>query len=185
MPQPTDGLIWTARTRSKDCVVVGVSVRAEALFQRTDTMTRSPNVSQAPSRNATHAGEFLNAGVVRTHHARGTLLSLAAGGLIAVLTSHASAQSAYPPMETSQGVSQAGASQPNASQPSASQPNATQRNLSSMERNQEYASLDERIESVVRRTLDAQQRAEAAARERMTMERSMAANDFPVPLNLE
>jgi hypothetical protein len=88
-------------------------------------------------------------------------------------------------METSQAVSQAGASQPNASQPSASQPNATQRNLSSMERNQEYASLEERIESVVRRTLDAQQRAEAAARERINMEHSMAANDFPVPLNLE
>jgi len=138
-------------------------------------MTRSPNVSQAPSRNATHAGEFLTADVVKTHHARGTLLSLAAGGLIALFTSHASAQSAYPPMETSQGVGQA----------SASQPNTTQRNMSSVERNQESASLDERIESVVRRTLDAQQRAEAAARERVNMERSKAGTDLPVPLNLE
>ena len=57
--------------------------------------------------------------------------------------------------------------------------------MSSMERNQESASLDERIESVVRRTLDAQQRAEAAARERVNMERSKAGTDLPVPLNLE
>ena len=142
-------------------------------------MTRSPNVSQTPSRNATDAGEFLTARVVRPHHGRGTLLSLLAGGLIALFTSHARAQSAYPPMETSQGISQAGASQPSASQPN------TTRNMSSMERNQESASLDERIESVVRRTLDAQQRAEAAARERVNMERSKAGTDLPVPLNLE
>ena len=121
-------------------------------------MTRSPNVSQCSFCAANHASARHAARVTRLHHTRGTLLSLAAGGLIAVFTSHASAQSAYPPMETSQGVSQAGASQPNASQPNASQPsapqpNATQRNMSSMERNQEYASLDERIESVVRRTL--------------------------------
>jgi len=148
-------------------------------------MTRTPNVSQTPSRTATDAGEVLTARAVRTHHARGTLLSLAAGSLIALCTSHVNAQSAYPPMETSQGVSQAGASQPNASQPSASQPNATQRNMSSMERSQEYASLDERIESVVRRTLDAQRRAEATERARMNMERSRTASDYPVPLNLE
>ena len=143
-------------------------------------MTRSLTVYHPPSRDAIGAREFLNARVARPQHQRGTLLSLAAGGLIAVFTSHASAQSAYPPMETSQGVSQAGASQP-----SASQPNATQRNMSSMERSQEYASLDERIESVVRRTLEAQQRAEAAERQRINMERARAANDYPVPLNLE
>ena len=143
-------------------------------------MTRSPNVSQCSSCAANHASARHAARVTRLHHTRGTLLSLAAGGLIAVFTSHASAQSAYPPMETSQGVSQAGASQP-----SASQPNATQRNMSSMERSQEYASLDERIESVVRRTLEAQQRAEAAERQRINMERARAANDYPVPLNLE
>ena len=148
-------------------------------------MTRSPNVSQCSFCAANHASARHAARVTRPHYTRGTLLSLAAGGLIAVFTSHASAQSAYPPMETSQGVSQAGASQPNASQPNASQPNATQRNMSSMERNQEYASLDERIESVVRRTLEAQQVAEAAERERINMERARAANDYPVPLNLE
>ena len=138
-------------------------------------MTRSPNVSQCSSCAANHASARHAARVTRPHHTRGTLLSLAAGGLIAVFTSHASAQSAYPPMETSQGVGQA----------SASQPNTTQRNMSSVERNQESASLDERIESVVRRTLDAQQRAEAAARERVNMERSKAGTDLPVPLNLE
>lgn len=138
-------------------------------------MTRSPNVSQAPSHNATDAGEFPGARVARSHHPRGTLLSLAAGGLIAAFTSLASAQSAYPPMETSQGVGQAGASQPN----------ATQRNMSSMERSQEYASLDERIESVVRRTLDAQQRAESAERERLNMEREKAADRYPSSLSVE
>jgi len=70
------------------------------------------------------------------------------------------------------------------------QPRFSQRTLTSPEqsqsdRGQEYASLDDRIESVVRRTLAAQQRAEAAERERMNMARESAANEYPVPLNLE
>jgi hypothetical protein len=70
------------------------------------------------------------------------------------------------------------------------QPRFAQRTLTSPEqsqsdRGQEYASLDDRIESVVRRTLAAQQRAEAAERERMNMARTDAANEYPVPLTLE
>jgi len=70
------------------------------------------------------------------------------------------------------------------------QPRYSQRTLTSPEqtqsdRGQEYASLDDRIESVVRRTLANQQRAEAAERERMNIERTNAANEYPVPLNQE
>lgn len=143
-------------------------------------MMRSPNLSQTLSRTAPHAGALPSARAVNPPCARGALLSLVAGGLIAVCTPHTSAQSAYPPVDTSAGASQSGASQPSASQPAASQ-----RNMSSMDRGQEYASLDARIESVVRRTLEAQQRAEAAERERLNMERASSANDLPVPLNLE
>jgi hypothetical protein len=86
-------------------------------------------------------------------------------------------------MEASTEIAQAG-------QGPATQPRFTQRSLTSPEqsqsdRGQEYASLDERIESVVRRTLATQQRAEAAERERMNMANANRANEYPVPLNQE
>ena len=117
-------------------------------------------------------------------YARGTVvLGLAAGLLMALFTSQTRAQSAYPPMEVSAETGQAG-------QGPTAQPRYSQRTLPSPEqtqsdRGQEYASLDDRIESVVRRTLANQQRAEAAERERMNTARTNAANEYPVPLNLE
>jgi len=111
------------------------------------------------------------------------LLGLSAGLLMALFTSQTQAQSAYPPMEVSAETAQAG-------QGPTAQPRYSQRSLTSPEqgqsdRGQEYASLDDRIESVVRRTLANQQRAEAAERERMNMARTNAANEYPIPLNQE
>ena len=111
------------------------------------------------------------------------LLGLSAGLLMALFTPHARAQSAYPPMEVSAETGQA--AQGPSVQPRFSQSTLTSPEQSQSDRGQEYASLDDRIESVVRRTLAAQQRAEAAERERMNMARENAANEYPVPLNLE
>jgi len=111
------------------------------------------------------------------------LLSLSAGLLVALFTSQARAQSAYPPMEVSAETGQAG--QGPTAQPRFSQRAMTLPEQGQSDRGQEYASLDDRIESVVRRTLASQQRAEAAERERMNMARTDAANEYPVPLNLE
>jgi hypothetical protein len=106
------------------------------------------------------------------------LLGLSAGLLMALFSPHTRAQSAYPPMEVSAETGQAAQGQ-------TAQPRFSQRTLTSPEQGQEYASLDDRIESVVRRTLAAQQRAEAAERERMNMARADAANGYPIPLNQE
>ena len=120
----------------------------------------------------------------QSQRTRGAMvLGLSAGLLIALFTSQTQAQPAYPPMEVSTETGQAG-------QGPTAQPRYSQRSLTSPEqgqsdRGQEYASLDDRIESVVRRTLASQQRAEAAERERMNMARTDAANEYPVPLNLE
>ena len=111
------------------------------------------------------------------------LLSLSAGLLVALFTTQTRAQSAYPPMEVSAEGGQAGQG-PN-TQPQYSQRNPTSPEQTQSDRGQEYASLDSRIESVVRRTLANQQRAEAAERERMNTERTNSANEYPVPLNLE
>ena len=111
------------------------------------------------------------------------LLGLSAGLLTALFTPHARAQSAYPPMEVSAETGQA-AQGPNA-QPRFSQRTLTSPEQSQPDRGQEYASLDNRIESVVLRTLAAQQRAEAAERERMNMASTDAANGYPIPLNQE
>ena len=111
------------------------------------------------------------------------LLGLSAGLLMALFTPHTRAQSAYPPMEVSAETGQAAQGQ--TAQPRFSQRTLTSPEQSQSDRGQEYASLDDRIESVVRRTLAAQQRAEAAERERMNMARENAANEYPVPLNLE
>ena len=119
-----------------------------------------------------------------SRRARGAiLLNLSAGLLVALFTTQTQAQSAYPRMEVSAETGQAGQG-PNA------QPRYSQRTLPSPEqtqsdRGQEYASLDDRIESVVRRTLANQQRAEAAERERMNIARTNAANEYPIPLNQE
>jgi len=116
--------------------------------------------------------------------ARGAmLLGLSAGFLMVGFTTHAQAQSAYPTIEVSAETGQA--AQGPAAQPRFSQRTLTSPEQSQSERGQEYASLDDRIESVVRRTLAAQQRADAAERERMNMARADAANEYPVPLNLE
>jgi len=111
------------------------------------------------------------------------LLGLSAGLLIALFTSQTRAQSAYPPMEVIAETGQAGQG-PN-TQPRYSQRNPTSPEQTQFDRGQEYASLDDRIESVVRRTLANQQRAEAAERERMNTARTNAANEYPVPLNQE
>ena len=111
------------------------------------------------------------------------LLSLSAGLLVALFTTQTRAQSAYPPMEVSAETGQAGQG-PN-TQPRYSQRNTTSPEQTQSDRGQEYASLDDRIESVVRRTLANQQRAEAAERERMNNARTNSANEYPVPLNLE
>ena len=111
------------------------------------------------------------------------LLSLSAGLLVALFSPHTRAQSAYPPVEVSAETGQAAPGQ--TAQPRFSQRTLTSPEQSQSDRGQEYASLDDRIESVVRRTLAAQQRAEAAERERMNMARENAANEYPVPLNLE
>ena len=120
----------------------------------------------------------------QSQRTRGAMfLSLSAGLLVALFTSQARAQSAYPPMEVSAETGQAG--QGPTAQPRFSQRAMTSPEQGQSDRGQEYASLDDRIESVVRRTLATQQRAEAAERERMNMERANTANEYPVPLNLE
>jgi hypothetical protein len=86
-------------------------------------------------------------------------------------------------MEASTDIAQA--AQGPTTQPRFSPRTLTSPEQSQSDRGQEYASLDERIESVVRRTLASQQRAEAAERERMNMERANTANEYPVPLNQE
>ena len=119
-----------------------------------------------------------------SQRARGAiLLSLSAGLLVALFTTQTRAQSAYPPMEVSAETGQAGQG-PN-TQPQYSQRNTTSPEQTQSDRGQEYASLDDRIESVVRRTLANQQRADAAERERMNNARTNSANEYPVPLNLE
>ena len=111
------------------------------------------------------------------------LLSLSAGLLVALFTTQTRAQSAYPPTEVIAETGQAGQG-PN-TQPRYSQRNTTSPEQTQSDRGQEYASLDDRIESVVRRTLANQQRADAAERERMNNARTNSANEYPVPLNLE
>ena len=119
-----------------------------------------------------------------SHRTRGAILmSLSAGLLVALFTTQTRAQSAYPPMEVSAETGQAGQG-PN-TQPRYSQRNTTSPEQTQSDRGQEYASLDDRIESVVRRTLANQQRADAAERERMNNARTNSANEYPVPLNLE
>ena len=111
------------------------------------------------------------------------LLGLSAGLLTALFAPQPRAQSAYPPMEVSAENGQA--AQGPTAQPRFSQRNLTSPEQSQSDRGQEYASLDDRIESVVRRTLATQQRAEAAERERMNVAHSNAADGYPVPLNQE
>jgi len=116
--------------------------------------------------------------------ARGAkFLGLSAALLMALFTTQTRAQSTYPPMEASTDIAQA--AQGPTTQPRFSPRTLTSPEQSQSDRGQEYASLDERIESVVRRTLASQQRAEAAERERMNMERANTANEYPVPLNQE
>ena len=111
------------------------------------------------------------------------LLGLSAGLLMALFTPHVRAQSAYPPMEVSAETSQT--AQGPTTQPRFTLRSPTPPEQSQSDRGQEYASLDDRIESVVRRTLATQQRAEADERERMNVARTNSANEYPVPLNLE
>ena len=120
----------------------------------------------------------------QSKRARGAmLLGLSAGILMTLFTAHTRAQSAYPPTEVSAETGQA--AQGPSAQPRYSQRSLTSPEQSQSDRGQEYASLDDRIESVVRRTLANQQRADAAERERMNIARTNSANEYPVPLNLE
>jgi len=120
----------------------------------------------------------------QSRRTRGAMvLGLSAGLLMALFTSQTNGQPAYPPMEVSSETSQI--AQGPTTQPRFSPRSQTSPELSQSDRGQEYASLDDRIESVVRRTLASQQRAEAAERERMNTARTNAANEYPVPLNLE
>ena len=102
---------------------------------------------------------------------------------MALFATQPRAQSAYPPMEVSAETSQT--AQGPTTQPRFTQRSPTSPEQSQSDRGQEYASLDDRIESVVRRTLATQQRAEADERERMNVARTNSANEYPVPLNLE
>ena len=130
----------------------------------------------APIKAPTHSAQSR-----RTRSAM--ILGFSAGLLMALFTHQARAQSASPPMEVSAETGQAAQGQ--TAQPRFSQRNLTSPEQSQSDRGQEYASLDDRIESIVRHTLAAQQRAEAAQRERMNMAREETANQYPIPLNQE
>ena len=121
---------------------------------------------------------------VQDRHARSLLfIGLTAGLLMALFTTQPRAQSAYSPMEVSAETGQA--AQGPSAQPRFSQRTPTSPEQSRSDQSQEYASLDDRIEAVVRRTLATQKQTEAAERERMNMALENKAHEYPVPLNLE